>query len=43
MSLGCAVVPEGNILEVSENQCQLLFFPSPFISIDELSAIKDYE
>ncbi|KAL6612249.1 NADH/NADPH, small subunit of glutamate synthase [Neocallimastix californiae] len=43
MSLGCAVGPEGNILEVTEEQCQRLFLPSPFISIDELSAIKDMD
>ncbi|KAI8331792.1 hypothetical protein EDC96DRAFT_31290 [Choanephora cucurbitarum] len=41
MSLECYVGPEGNILEVDESQCQRLALPSPILSMEELSSIKN--
>lgn len=41
MSLQCFVGPEGNILEVNEEQCHKLSLPSPILSMQELAAIKN--
>src|SRR4051794_4697533 len=43
MSLECYVGPEGNILEINEQQTHRLALPSPILSIDELNAIKRME
>ncbi|CAG8526130.1 4615_t:CDS:10 [Ambispora gerdemannii] len=43
MSLECYVGPEGNILEVNEQQTHKLLLRSPVLSIDELNAIKRIE
>ena len=43
MSLSCYVGPIGNILELHPYQCHRLCLPSPILSIDELSCIKDME
>ncbi|CAJ0831468.1 16438_t:CDS:2 [Entrophospora sp. SA101] len=40
MSLECYIGPEGNILEMNEQQAHRLSLPSPILSIDELNAIK---
>ena len=40
MSLECYIGPEGNILEINEQQANRLALPSPILSIDELNAIK---
>src|SRR5690348_10642165 len=40
MSLECYVGPEGNILEINEQQAHRLSLPSPILSFDELNAIK---
>jgi glutamate synthase (NADPH/NADH) len=41
MSLQCYVGPEGNILEIDENQCNQLALSSPILSMEELSAVKN--
>ncbi|KXN74244.1 putative glutamate synthase Glt1 [Conidiobolus coronatus NRRL 28638] len=41
MSLECYVGPEGNILEIDENQCNKLLLKSPLLDIDELESIKN--
>ncbi|KAI7903005.1 uncharacterized protein BX663DRAFT_509197 [Cokeromyces recurvatus] len=43
MSLECYVGPEGNILEVNEEQCRKLTLPSPILSMDELGAIQSMD
>ncbi|CAG8576841.1 6605_t:CDS:2, partial [Dentiscutata heterogama] len=43
MSLECYVGPEGNILEIDEQQTCRLSLPTPILSIDELNAIKCIE
>ncbi|CAG8799160.1 26188_t:CDS:2, partial [Gigaspora rosea] len=43
MSLECYVGPEGNILEIDEQQTCRLSLPTPILSIDELNAIKCME
>ncbi|RHZ49162.1 hypothetical protein Glove_529g38 [Diversispora epigaea] len=40
MSLECYVGPEGNILEINEQQTHRLALPSPVLTIEELNAIK---
>jgi glutamate synthase (NADPH/NADH) len=40
MSLECYVGPEGNILEMDENQCRKLTLPSPVLTMEELSTVK---
>ncbi|KAI7900943.1 uncharacterized protein BX663DRAFT_438496 [Cokeromyces recurvatus] len=40
MSLECYVGPEGNILEIAEEQCHKLALSSPILSMDELAAIQ---
>lgn len=41
MSLECYVGPEGNILEMRQDQCRKLVIPNPILSTAELAAIKD--
>jgi glutamate synthase (NADH) len=41
MSLTCYVGPEGNILEMNPHQCQRLRLPSPILSIEELTCIRN--
>ncbi|KAG1081746.1 hypothetical protein G6F42_022840 [Rhizopus arrhizus] len=43
MSLQCYVGPEGNILEIDENQCHQLALSSPILSMEELAAIKNMD
>ena len=43
MSLTCYVGPTGNILEVDPSQCRRLRLPSPILSIEDLSYIKDIQ
>ncbi|CAG8592547.1 16132_t:CDS:2, partial [Acaulospora morrowiae] len=43
MSLECYVGPEGNILEINEQQTNKFALPSPVLSIEELNAIKRIE
>jgi glutamate synthase (NADPH/NADH) len=43
MSLECYVGPEGNLLEMNENQCHRLILESPILSMKQLSAIKRME
>ncbi|KAG0171861.1 glutamate synthase [NADH] [Apophysomyces sp. BC1034] len=40
MSLECYVGPEGNILEIDEQQCHKLTLPSPILSMEELAAVR---
>ncbi|RCI03903.1 glutamate synthase [NADH] [Rhizopus stolonifer] len=40
MSLECYIGPEGNILEIDENQCHKLTLPSPILYMEELEAVK---
>ncbi|KAF4556878.1 Glutamine amidotransferase-like protein 1 [Elsinoe fawcettii] len=39
MSLGSYVGPQGNLLELSKEQCHRLYLPSPILSIEEFNAI----
>lgn len=41
MSLSCVVGPSGNILDKNANQCKRLRLPSPILSIEDLSAIRN--
>ncbi|KAI8373021.1 uncharacterized protein BYT42DRAFT_578944 [Radiomyces spectabilis] len=41
MSLECYVGPEGNILEIDQNQCHKLTLPSPILSMEELAVVKN--
>ncbi|TPX46503.1 glutamate synthase (NADH) [Synchytrium endobioticum] len=43
MSLGCYVGPEGNLLEVSEDQAHRLYLPSPILTLDQLNALKEMQ
>lgn len=40
MSLEAYVGPQGNLLEMSQEQCHRLLLPSPILSIEELNALK---
>ena len=39
MSLGAYVGPQGNLLEMTKEQCHRLYLPSPMLSIEELNAL----
>ncbi|KAI9661407.1 MAG: glutamate synthase [NADH] [Alyxoria varia] len=41
MSLEAYVGPQGNLLEMNSSQCQRLMLPSPILSVEELSALKN--
>ena len=41
MSLEAYVGPQGNLLEMNSGQCQRLMLPSPILSVEELSALKN--
>lgn len=43
MSLGSYIGPQGNILETKQEQCHRLFLPSPILTIEELSCIRNIE
>ncbi|KAI8979232.1 hypothetical protein BDF20DRAFT_819641 [Mycotypha africana] len=40
MTLECCVGPEGNLLDIYEEQCHRLNLPSPILTMEELAAIK---
>ncbi|KAG8626049.1 hypothetical protein KVT40_006450 [Elsinoe batatas] len=39
MSLGSYVGPQGNLLELSKEQCHRLYLPSPILSVEEFNAV----
>ncbi|KAF2478584.1 hypothetical protein BDY17DRAFT_328120 [Neohortaea acidophila] len=39
MSLGSYVGPQGNLLEMAQNQCARLYLPSPMLSVEEFNAL----
>lgn len=41
MSLECYVGPQGNLLEMNASQCHRLLLPSPVLSVEECSALKN--
>ncbi|KAF2229910.1 glutamate synthase-like protein [Viridothelium virens] len=41
MSLEAYVGPQGNLLEMNENQCRRLLLPSPVLSIEEFNALTN--
>ena len=41
MSLECYIGPQGNLLEMDASQCHRLLLPSPILSIEEFTALKN--
>ena len=41
MSLECYIGPQGNLLEMDSSQCHRLLLPSPILSIEEFTALKN--